>query len=80
MAIVISSASSDTIVIKKKGYCYYINSFLIVLLIFVQVNAVKFNEYASVVVSAGYDQSLRTWDCRSHSTEPIQVTSTPKNV
>lgn len=33
----------------------------------------KFNEYASVVVSAGYDQSLRTWDCRSHSTEPIQV-------
>jgi hypothetical protein len=37
------------------------------------VNAVKFNEYASVVVSAGYDQSLRAWDCRSHSTEPIQV-------
>ena len=33
----------------------------------------KFNEYASVVVSAGYDQSLRAWDCRSHSTEPIQV-------
>lgn len=38
-----------------------------------QVNAVKFNEYSSVVVSAGYDQSLRAWDCRSHSTEPIQV-------
>jgi mitogen-activated protein kinase organizer 1 len=37
------------------------------------VNAVKFNEYSSVVVSAGYDQSLRAWDCRSHSTEPIQV-------
>lgn len=33
----------------------------------------KFNEYASVVVSAGYDKSLRVWDCRSHSTEPIQV-------
>ena len=33
----------------------------------------KFNEYASVVVSAGYDQSLRAWDSRSHSTEPIQV-------
>lgn len=38
-----------------------------------QVNAVKFNEYASVVVSAGYDRSLRAWDCRSQSTEPIQV-------
>lgn len=37
------------------------------------MNAVKFNGYASVVVSAGYDQSLRAWDCRSHSTEPIQV-------
>lgn len=33
----------------------------------------KFNEYASVVVSAGYDRSLRAWDCRSQSTEPIQV-------
>lgn len=44
-------------------------------LFFVQVNAVKFNEYSSVVVSAGYDRSLRTWDCRSHSTEPIQVLS-----
>lgn len=42
---------------------------------FYQVNAVKFNEYATVVVSAGYDQSLRAWDCRSHSTEPIQVIS-----
>lgn len=37
------------------------------------MNAVKFNEYASVVVSAGYDRSLRVWDCRSQSTEPIQV-------
>ncbi|KAE8721951.1 hypothetical protein F3Y22_tig00014773pilonHSYRG00058 [Hibiscus syriacus] len=39
----------------------------------VDVNAVKFNEYASVVVTAGYDRSLRAWDCRSHSTEPIQI-------
>ncbi|KAL9252884.1 WD repeat domain-containing protein [Drosera capensis] len=38
-----------------------------------EVNAVKFNEYTSVVVSAGYDRSVRTWDCRSHSTEPIQI-------
>lgn len=33
----------------------------------------KFNDYASVVVSAGYDRSVRAWDCRSQSTEPIQV-------
>lgn len=33
----------------------------------------KFNDYASVVLSAGYDRSVRAWDCRSHSTEPIQV-------
>lgn len=26
-----------------------------------------------MVVSAGYDQSVRAWDCRSHSTEPIQA-------
>lgn len=38
-----------------------------------EVNGVKFNEYSSVVVSAGFDQSLRAWDCRSHSNEPIQV-------
>ncbi|XP_039037206.1 WD repeat domain-containing protein 83-like [Hibiscus syriacus] len=38
-----------------------------------EVNAVQLNEYASVVVSTGYDRSLRAWDCRSHSTEPIQI-------
>ncbi|CAI9299043.1 unnamed protein product [Lactuca saligna] len=41
-----------------------------------RVNAVKFNEYSSVVVAAGYDRSLRAWDCRSHSTEPIQIIET----
>lgn len=41
-----------------------------------QVNAVKFNDYASVVVSAGYDRSLRVWDCRSHTTQPIQIMDT----
>ncbi|CAI9285918.1 unnamed protein product [Lactuca saligna] len=40
------------------------------------VNEVKFNEYAFVVVSAGYDRSLRAWDCRSHSTEPIRIIDT----
>lgn len=46
----------DELLIKVYFGC--INSFFIVLLIFVQVNAVKFNEYVSVVVSTGYDQSL----------------------
>lgn len=40
------------------------------------MNSVKFNEYGSVVVSAGYDQSVRAWDCRSQSTEPIQIINT----
>ncbi|XP_023741356.3 subtilisin-like protease [Lactuca sativa] len=40
------------------------------------VNAVKFNEYSSIVVSAGYDRSLRAWDCKSHSTEPIRIIDT----
>ncbi|KAJ8544070.1 hypothetical protein K7X08_025688 [Anisodus acutangulus] len=40
------------------------------------VNAVKFNEYSSVVISAGYDKSLHVWDCRSRSTEPIQIIDT----
>jgi mitogen-activated protein kinase organizer 1 len=38
-----------------------------------EVNAVKFNDSSSVVVSAGFDRSLRVWDCRSHSVEPVQV-------
>lgn len=42
------------------------------------MNAVKFNEYASVVVSEGYDRSLRACDSRPHSTEPIQVAEISK--
>ncbi|GKV28146.1 hypothetical protein SLEP1_g37233 [Rubroshorea leprosula] len=38
-----------------------------------EVNVVKFNEYASVVVFAGYDHSLRAWECRSHSIEPVHL-------
>ncbi|CAI5506127.1 unnamed protein product [Closterium sp. Naga37s-1] len=38
-----------------------------------QVNAVAFNEYDSVVVSGGYDRSVRVWDCRSHSVDAVQT-------
>jgi mitogen-activated protein kinase organizer 1 len=40
------------------------------------VNSVKFNEYGAAIISAGYDRTVRAWDCRSHSTEPIQVIDT----
>ncbi|KAF6173887.1 hypothetical protein GIB67_039838 [Kingdonia uniflora] len=39
-----------------------------------QMNAVKFNEYAYVVVSVGYDHPVLAWDYKSRSTKPIQVT------
>ncbi|XP_042388217.1 WD repeat domain-containing protein 83-like isoform X2 [Zingiber officinale] len=41
-----------------------------------EATTARFNVYDSVVVSAGYDQSVRAWDCRSHSTEPIQIIDT----
>jgi hypothetical protein len=34
---------------------------------------VKFNEYNAVVVSAGYDRTVRAFDCRSQNNDPIQV-------
>lgn len=40
------------------------------------VNAVKFNEFASVIVSA--DSSVHLWDTRSHTIEPIQTLKTFK--
>lgn len=42
-----------------------------------QVNAVCFNDESSVVVSAGYDRSIRVWDCRSQSANSIQVSIAP---
>eukprot|EP01018_Ginkgo_biloba_P018607 Gb_17555 [translate_table: standard] len=41
-----------------------------------KVNSVKFNEYGAAIISAGYDRTVRAWDCRSHSTEPIQTIDT----
>jgi len=37
---------------------------------------VKFNEYNAVVVSAGYDRTVRAFDCRSQSSDPIQTIDT----
>ena len=36
------------------------------------VNAVAFNADAGIIASGGYDKSLRLWDARSHSRDPIQ--------
>ncbi|GJS61148.1 WD repeat domain-containing protein 83 [Tanacetum coccineum] len=41
------------------------------------VNAVKFNEFGSVIVAA--DTCVRLWDCRSPTTEPIQIFNTFSN-
>jgi len=41
-----------------------------------EVNSVKFNEYNAVVVSAGYDRTVRAFDCRSQSSDPIQTIDT----
>ena len=37
------------------------------------VNAVQFACGGAVIVTAGYDRSVRWWDCRSNSFDPIQV-------
>jgi mitogen-activated protein kinase organizer 1 len=37
---------------------------------------VKFNEFNTVVVSAGYDRTVRAFDCRSQSSDPIQTIDT----
>ena len=37
------------------------------------VNSVKYSPNNEIVVSGGYDQALKVWDCRSRSVDPIQV-------
>lgn len=45
-----------------------------------RVNAVKFNQpEATVILSASYDASLRAWDCRSRSYDPIQIMEDAKD-
>ena len=34
---------------------------------------VSYSTNCNVVVSGGYDQTVRVWDCRSRSIDPIQV-------
>ena len=39
-----------------------------------RVNCVKFNQPDStVIISDSYDATIRCWDCRSRSAEPIQI-------
>lgn len=37
------------------------------------INAVTFSHNYEILVSAGYDQSLKVWDCRSRSIDALQV-------
>jgi len=38
-----------------------------------RVNSGKFNEDCSVLVSGSYDKTVRIWDCKSNSNDPIQT-------
>ena len=38
-----------------------------------KVNSIAYNEECTALVSGGYDSSVRVWDCRSSSIDPIQV-------
>ena len=53
----------------------------VVLVLFVQkVNCVKFNQQdSSVILSGSYDATVRCWDCRSRSPDPIQVLDDAKD-
>jgi len=44
------------------------------------VNCVKFNSPdSSVILSGSYDATVRCWDCRSRSLEPIQIMDDAKD-
>jgi len=43
------------------------------------VNCVKFNEESTVILSASVDGTVKAWDCKSHSKEPIQVLDEAKD-
>ena len=45
-----------------------------------KVNCVKANQPDfSVVASGSYDATIRCWDCRSRSTEPVQILDEAKD-
>lgn len=45
-----------------------------------RVNCVKFNQPDStVIISGSYDSTIRCWDCRSRSAEPIQIIDDAKD-
>lgn len=47
---------------------------------FQKVNCVKFNQPdSSVIISGSYDATVRCWDCRSRSPEPIQILDDAKD-
>lgn len=44
-----------------------------------QVNCVKFNEESTVILSGSFDGTVKAWDCKSRSREPIQVLDEAKD-
>ena len=45
-----------------------------------RINCVQFNQPdSSVIISGSYDATVRCWDCRSRSQDPIQVLDDAKD-
>eukprot|EP00731_Ephydatia_muelleri_P018378 Em0011g418a len=38
-----------------------------------RINAVKFNNDASIIVTGSYDSTVRVWDCKARTFDPVQV-------
>ncbi|XP_003390666.1 PREDICTED: WD repeat domain-containing protein 83-like [Amphimedon queenslandica] len=43
------------------------------------INCVKFNEESSVIITGSYDSTVRVWDCKSRTYDPIQVMEEAKD-
>jgi mitogen-activated protein kinase organizer 1 len=43
------------------------------------INCLKFNEESTLIISGSYDSTVRVWDCKSRSYDPIQVLEESKD-
>lgn len=43
------------------------------------INCVKFNDDSSLILSGSYDATLRAWDCRSRTYDPVQIMDEAKD-